>query len=188
MSARAIALQLNGLGLWGLAAILLVAHGVQLATGELPCPLCMLQRVAVVATGFGLLLNVHRGPSPAHYGLVVLAALFGLAAAGRQVLLHIVPGSGSYGSPLFGLHLYTWCVLLFLAAILSVAVLLLLEKQFEPEAGNAGAASWARAGAVAMMLMTGMTALSAFVQCGPTECVDNPTSYWLLTGTSGAPG
>ncbi len=78
------------------------------ALGELPCPLCLLQRIDFIALGRGLLLNMRFGPSPLHYGLVIAAALFGAAAAGRQVLLHIVPGSGAYGSPLFGLHLYTW--------------------------------------------------------------------------------
>ena len=162
-----------------------MAHGLQLALGELPCPLCMLQRVGMVATSFGLLMNVRFGPRPAHYGLVIAGALFGAAAASRQVLLHIVPGSGAYGAPFLGLHLYTWCLLVFLLAVAAVALLLLIEGQFD--AGRADPApSWTRAAAWAVMAMTIVCALSTFIQCGPTECVDDPTSYWLFSGTSGA--
>ena len=97
----------NALGAMGIAIVLLVAFGLQFALGELPCPLCSLQRVALVLCGMGFLLNLRFGVQPLHYGLSILAALFGAMAAGRQVLLHIVPGTGAYGSALFGLHLYT---------------------------------------------------------------------------------
>ena len=63
---------------------------------------------------------------PLHYGLSILAALFGVVVAGRQVLLHIVPGSGAYGSALFGLHLYTWSLILFGAVIAGVALLMIV--------------------------------------------------------------
>jgi disulfide bond formation protein DsbB len=179
MTPAAFARDLNALGLLLVSLVLAAAFVLQLVLGELPCPLCLLQRVAFIALGFGLLLNVRFGPSPLHYGLVIAAALFGAAAAGRQVLLHIVPGSGAYGSPLFGLHLYTWSLLLFIAAIAAVAVLLLMEGQFErPRTQPAG--SWQR---VVMGLYLGVTVLigvTAFVECGPGECPDNPTTYWLL--------
>jgi disulfide bond formation protein DsbB len=98
----------NALGAGGLALVMAFAFVLQFLFDELPCPLCQLQRVAIVLCGFGFVLNLRLGPHPAHYGLVLIAALFGLAVSGRQVLLHIVPGSGSYGSAVFGLHLYSW--------------------------------------------------------------------------------
>ena len=111
---------LNALGLLGLTLILLTALLLQFILGELPCPLCLLQRVGMVAAGFGLFLNLRFGPHPAHYGVVLLGALFGAATATRQILLHIVPGSGEYGSPLLGFHLYTWCLVIFMLAIAAV--------------------------------------------------------------------
>jgi disulfide bond formation protein DsbB len=90
----------NALGALGIALVLVVAFGMQFVFGELPCPLCSLQRVALVLCGMGFLLNLRFGVQPLHYGLSILAALFGVAVAGRQVLLHIVPGSGAYGSAL----------------------------------------------------------------------------------------
>ena len=179
MSAAAFARDLNALGLLAVTLVLAAALVLQLALGELPCPLCLLQRVGFVAVGFGLLLNVRFGPAPLHYGLVILGALFGAAAAGRQVLLHIVPGSGAYGSPLLGLHLYTWSLALFLVVVAGVALLLMLEGQFERSRAWS-AAGWQRAVMGLYLAVTALVGASAFVECGPGECPDSPTGYWLL--------
>lgn len=180
MSPAGFARSLNVLGLLVVTAVLAAALILQLTLRELPCPLCLLQRAGLVAVGFGLLLNVRFGPSPLHYGLVILAALYGALAAGRQVLLHIVPGSGGYGAPLLGLHLYSWCLILFMAAILATAVMLLMEGQFE-RARAVPAAGWHKLAMGLYLAVTVLAGISAFALCGPGECPDNPTSYWLLT-------
>ena len=97
---RLHARHLNALALLGCSAILVVAFGYQFALGELPCPLCLLQRAAFAAAGLGFALSVRFGPRPSHYGVVILSALAGAAVAGRQVALHVVPGTGGYGSTL----------------------------------------------------------------------------------------
>ena len=140
-----IAELLNAAGLAGLIVVLLVAYADQFAGHDLPCPLCLLQRVAIAGVAFGLLLNLRYGPQPSSYGIMLLAALFGMAVAGRQILLHIAPGTGSYGAPLFGLHFYTWSFLLFAAVILGTAILLLLPRPTSPGAA-AAAATAVRAG------------------------------------------
>src|SRR5260221_2459098 len=114
------------MGAAGIAVVLLVAFGLQFGLKELPCPLCNLQRVALVLCGFGFLLNLRFGVQPLHYGLSILAALFGVAVAGRQVLLYILPGSGAHGSALLGLHLYTWSLILFAAVIARIALLMII--------------------------------------------------------------
>lgn len=177
---------LNALGLLGLTLVLLTALLLQFILGELPCPLCLLQRVGMVAAGFGLFLNLRFGPHPAHYGVVLLGALFGAATATRQILLHIVPGTGEYGSALFGYHLYTWCLVIFMLAIAAVAILLLLEGQFDlgsyrepPAFGN-----------LVCILFTATTVVLMavhFLQCGPSECPDDPTTYWILGQLGGGP-
>ena len=45
----------NMLGAAGVTAVLLIAFAFQFRYGELPCPLCLLQRVAFVLCGFGFL-------------------------------------------------------------------------------------------------------------------------------------
>jgi disulfide bond formation protein DsbB len=167
----------NVIGTAGIAVVLLVAFGMQFGLNELPCPLCMLQRVALVLCGFGFLLNLRFGVQPLHYGLSILSALLGFAAAGRQVLLHIVPGTGAYGSALFGLHLYTWSAILFAAIIAGIAALMIVgggdrgeENRFR---GLARVAAWL------LIAVTLANALNSFAQCGPVECDPDPIGYWI---------
>jgi disulfide bond formation protein DsbB len=109
--------------LWLLAMsiILLVALILQFAGGELPCPLCMLQRYCMYLSTLGpmwIILQAHRGELRLHnynqgLALAQLGALLGAVIAGRQDLLHILPGDAGYGPPFFGLHLYSWAFLSF---------------------------------------------------------------------------
>ena len=104
---------LNILALFVICAVLSVAFYIQFTNEPLPCPLCLLQRVAMVAVGFGLVLNLTCGLRPGHYGIMLLGAVFGAATALTQITLHIVPGTGSYGPPILGLHLYSWAFIAF---------------------------------------------------------------------------
>jgi disulfide bond formation protein DsbB len=165
---------LNAAGLAGLVVVLLVAYTDQFAGHDLPCPLCLLQRVAIVGVAFGLLLNLRYGPQPSSYGIMLLAALFGMAVAGRQVLLHIAPGTGSYGAPLLGLHLYSWSFLLFVAT----AILLLLPRPTSPVRPLPRELQYGLAWAA--ISLTALNAVTTFLQCGPLECPDNPANYWVF--------
>jgi disulfide bond formation protein DsbB len=170
---------LSALGLAGVIAVLVIAYADQFTAHDLPCPLCLLQRVALAGVAYGLLLSLRFGPHPQAYGIMLLAALFGMGAAGRQVLLHIVPGSGAYGAPLLGLHLYTWSFVLFALAVLGTAILLLMPRPDPPvwplPQRLKQALAWATIG------LTALNAVTAFLQCGPVECPDNPVSYWAFT-------
>lgn len=170
---------INALALFGLAAVLAVAYGFQVALHELPCPLCMLQRVALAAVAFGFVLNVRYGTHPAHQGLILLAALYGMATSGRQILLHIVPGSGAYGSAFLGVHFYTWAFVLFGVTVLATALMQLVERPAPAvlmrPAGLSRLAAWCA------ILLTLANAVTTFIQCGPVECDDNPVRYWLFS-------
>jgi disulfide bond formation protein DsbB len=173
----------NAVGAMGIAIVLLADFGIQFALNELPCPLCSLQRAALVLCGFGFLLNLRFGVQPLHYGLTILAALFGAMAAGRQVLLHIVPGTGAYGSPLFGLHLYTWSLILFGAVIAGVAVLMIADGRPDRDRSDHQAAMRFRGiprfAAWLLIAVTLANALNNFALCGPVECAPDPKGYWI---------
>jgi disulfide bond formation protein DsbB len=171
---------LNLLGLLGITVAQLAGYAFQFGDGELPCPLCLLQRVAFAMVAFGFLLNVTHGSHPAHYGIILLSAVFGASVAGRQMLLHIVPGSGSYGSAIFDLHFYTWALLLFVATILATAALLLLHVAGAGVMPSTTPARWLSVVVIAAIVVTAANAVTTFIECGPIECPDNPVSYWLL--------
>jgi disulfide bond formation protein DsbB len=104
----------------------------QFRLGELPCPLCVLQRFSFLLACVGSL-GVLRNPAPLGnipgqargFALCIFASFIGAAVSVRQILLHIVPPDSGYGPPVFGLHLYTWALVVFCCLILSSALGLL---------------------------------------------------------------
>ncbi len=52
---------INAIGALGLGAIVTGAYIFQFVLHELPCPLCLLQRIGMLGAAFGLLLNVRFG-------------------------------------------------------------------------------------------------------------------------------
>ena len=179
MTART-AIVLNALALYAVALVLLLGFYFQLAWHELPCPLCLLQRVAFVGLAVGPVLNIRYGPRPSHYALSALAAIVGVAASGRQVMLHILPGDAGYGSPIMGLHFYTWAALIFVLAIVLIALVMLSDWQFAdtpaPPPAIATIAVWL------VMLITLANIVSTLLECGLTFCPDNPVRYLFLIG------
>ena len=121
------------LNVWVLVLLLAAAFAVQLIVGELPCPLCVVQRVALMLVALGPLHILLRARHDAltvrdaavGNGIAILAALLGVIASGRQTLLHILPGDAGFGSPVLGFHLYTWCLIAFACQIAASAVMLL---------------------------------------------------------------
>lgn len=177
------AVRLNALALYAISAVLLVAFYWQLAYDELPCPLCLLQRVAFVAMAVGPILTIRFGPKPLHYALVVFAALLGAAVAARQILLHILPGDAGFGSAIMGYHFYTWAFIVFVAGIFAAAVMLCFGGQFSQsdETDAAPRRGQFETAAVALvMALTALNAASVLLECGFASCPGNPVQYELL--------
>jgi disulfide bond formation protein DsbB len=175
------AITLNALSLYAVALVLTAAFATQLALHELPCPLCLLQRILFATLAIGPILNIRFGPRPSHYATSLLAATAGAVVSSRQVLLHIMPGDAGYGSALMGYHYYTWALIGFIAAIVLLASILLFDRQFDdtaPQPISGGAFAQA-----AVWLVIGLTALnvaSTLLECGFGACADNPIVYELL--------
>lgn len=178
MNARA-AILLNAVGLYAVALVLLLGFFFQLVRHELPCPLCLLQRVAFAALAVGPILNIRRGPRPSHYGMSLLAALVGVMVAVRQVMLHILPGDPGYGSAVLGLHYYTWSGLIFVFAMVLIGLVLQFDQQFETEPAPPPPA-FARIAVWLIMLVVATDIITTFLECGPTWCAEDPVRYELL--------
>jgi len=175
------AITLNALSLYAVALVLTAAFAAQLVLHELPCPLCLLQRILFATLAIGPILNIRFGPRPSHYATSLLAATAGAVVSSRQVLLHIMSGDAGYGSALMGYHYYTWALIGFVAAIVLLASILLFDRQFDDTASQPiSDGAFAQA---AVWLVIGLTALnvaSPLLECGFGACADNPIVYELL--------
>jgi disulfide bond formation protein DsbB len=176
------AITLNALGLYAIAFVLAAAFAAQLILNELPCPLCLLQRIQFAVLAIGPMLNVRFGPRPSHYAMSLLAAAAGAAFAMRQILLHIMPGDPGYGSALLGYHYYTWAFIAFAVAIVAIAVMLLFDRQFESdgEPQPAAVGAFARTALWLVIALTALNVLATLLECGFAACPDNPVEYELL--------
>lgn len=173
---------LDTLALFALSGILLVAFYYQLALSELPCPLCALQRVGFIVAGACLILNLRVGYSPAHYGLLVLTSVAAGAASLRQIALHIVPGTGHYGSALFGLHFYTWAFVGYGALIAYVGVMLLFEARAPLRDRVPHAGPWEWLACWLFVALAAANVVSFLLECGFGPCPDNPVGYLWWPG------
>jgi disulfide bond formation protein DsbB len=110
-------------GLWLLITLALL---IQFYLNELPCPLCLLQRFGFMGMMVTLCLNFRSGYKASHVNLSLLFAIFTSFVALRQIALHAIPGTGSYGSAIFGLHLYTWSFIISMAFVIFNSLILSL--------------------------------------------------------------
>src|SRR5438552_13346145 len=176
---RSRAMTLNALGLYGVALVLLVAFAAQLLLHELPCPLCLLQRIQFAMLAVGPILNIRFGARPSHYAVSLLTAVAGAAFAARQMLLHVMPGDSGYGSALLGYHYYTWAFIGFAVAIIALAAMLLFDEQFRDDGKPQPAGAFARAAVWLVIALIALNVVSTLLECGFDACPDNP-AYELL--------
>jgi disulfide bond formation protein DsbB len=175
-----VARGLNVFAVLAIGGIFLFAFYWQLVRGELPCPLCLVQRLGLLGAGLGFALNVRFGSSESHYGVVIVSALVGGAAAARQILLHIVPDTGSYGSALYGWHFYTWALVAFVAIAAFAGLLLFIEAQFVEGTHDLRPSLVAQGVGWLFVALALANAVSTLLLCGFGSCPDNPTGYELL--------
>lgn len=111
-----------------LAAILTAAMVFQYGYGELPCPLCLLQRLAMLGVCFGIILQFRSGFSYQNVGISLLFTVFLLIVSVRQTLLDIYPRPGHeyIGTAIFGIHMPVWSVLIATALFFGFALQFIL--------------------------------------------------------------
>jgi disulfide bond formation protein DsbB len=182
-----LGLTLAHISILAVCGVLLGAFVVQFAEGEFPCPLCSLQRMAMLLCALGpafIILRTRRGgPTPADfatgYGLSLLAAVAGAAISGRQVLLHVVPPDPGYGGAVFGLHLYTWAFVVFATVLVVSGVNLVLADVLLPRGVSFGPGSAAVIGVLGLVILG--NAASMLAQEGLHWTLpDDPDRYRLF--------
>ncbi len=161
-------------------AILFLSFAFQIIYHELPCPLCLFQRLGFFGIALGFLLNLRFGFRPSHYSVVILSALYTSFVALRQIALHIVPGTGSYGDPVFGFHLYTWSFIIAMVVLTTTTCLLSVDRQYKKSLYHLGHYFFKILvhGLFAVtVLLLGLNVISVYLECGFKACPENPTGY-----------
>ena len=152
--------------------VLTLAFLDQFINHDLPCPLCILQRMGFTLIGLMFLLNIRSGAQPAHYGFAILFTILGLSVSLRQVLLHVAPGDLGYGDTFFRLHFYTWAFVGFMSLMTSIAILLII-----PDRGTRSQHWFAQFVGIWFILLLIGNLLSTLSICGLGACADNPLRY-----------
>ncbi len=137
----------NKLGFWfphivivAYSGVILAAISTQFTNGEMPCPLCMLQRMGMILVGIGSVWmagmarkgTLNLGKAARCYGLMILSACLGGFVSVRQINLHILPGDPGYGGTVAGLHLYTWALITFIIVVLYCGITMLFTRELFP--------------------------------------------------------
>jgi disulfide bond formation protein DsbB len=168
-------LQLSGIGL-----LLLMAFVLQFVLNELPCPLCLLQRLGFLLAASGVLLNLRFGLHPSHYAMTLLGAIYTAFVALRQIALHVVPGTGAYGGSVFGFHLYTWCFIIAMVIIIATTIMLGIDSQYDLKVIKKLKSS--KSINIVFALMAALVVaniIGILMECGLTICSDNPINYLI---------
>jgi disulfide bond formation protein DsbB len=165
---------INAVFIFIISSILIGSFYFQFGLGEDPCPLCLLQRMGMIGILFALSLNIYYGVKSEHFALVIISALVGLTFSTRQVLLHICPEPGiaaGYGSPVFGMYLYSWGVLIFVASILTSAIFLFFTPKNQVKVGAPILIE--RIAFLIVILIVLINVIATFFECQFGPCCEN---------------
>jgi disulfide bond formation protein DsbB len=169
------------------AGILTAALVMQVELGELPCPLCLLQRAAMFGICFGIVCDFRGGFSYRNVGLSLLNAVFLLVVSVRQSLLDIYarPGHAYVGSAVFGLHMPVWSVIISVMLLVAYALQLAVlgGDRDLPNVPAAAFPKLRRAGeavSLYVMALLAINLVSVVLQCGFGQC--HTLGYALLHG------
>ncbi len=91
-----------------------------------------------------------------------------------------MPGSGSYGNEVLGLHLYSWAFIGFVLIVVSAAFMLLYDRQFgraEPLSSRLDALTLTALVTFAVLVVGNI--FSTLFLCGLGFCPDAPAGYLL---------
>jgi disulfide bond formation protein DsbB len=160
-----------------IAGILTAAMTLQYAKGELPCPLCLLQRVAMFGVCFGIIENFRHGFSYQNTGYSLLFTIFLLVVAVRQTLLDIYPRPGHeyIGSAVLGPHMPVWSIIIALCLLTAYAAKLAVlgGDEYLEEIPSSQFPLIGKLGDVAslyVIVICAVNFVSVVLQCGLEEC------------------
>ena len=177
----------NQRGLFIDIVILIIALGAnvialfyQFYFNELPCPLCLLQRVGLLLIAFGALMNLKWGKQFKYDFIIVISSLYSLIVAMRQVFLHIMPNDPGYGSKFLNLHFYTWNDIISFLFIILVSISPMFKNvNIENLLSKISLSIKTTLNLFFILFMSLLVIniISVYLECGLKQCPDNPVNY-----------
>jgi len=159
---------LNALMALVIMGVLSAAYYQQYFKHEIPCPLCLLQRLGMIGVATGLLMNLRFGVSMKHYALSYVSAILGSAVALLQLTFHVCPDFPPFGLPVFGISLYGWSFIVFGCSIIALSLFLFLYSPDQAKKRSMNFFEWFAM--IAVFGLTLMNVLSTFEECGFGLC------------------
>lgn len=158
---------LNTLWILVLAGVLISAYFYQVEENQLPCILCLLQRLCMISVSIGPMLNLRYGSKPVHFSLSLASAILGASVSLRQISLHVCPTFSTFGHPVFGLSLYTWAFIVFVCSAIAISLLLFIqtEEKRVPKTNY-----FEKSAFLIMFLVAFANVITTFIECGFGDC------------------
>lgn len=160
----------NAIWILVICGVLTASLWEQFVHKEIPCPLCLLQRLAMISIACSALLNLVFGTKVAHYSLALIASVVGGVVSLRQIALHVCPQFETFGTPVLGLSLFTWAFLVYCCSIIAVALLMFFydPKESNKEASRLNGLDWCAV--IYLLFVTLVNIFSALMLCGFGLC------------------
>ncbi len=174
MSTQAFSRIVSSLLVIVLSGIITAAFGYQAIVGQNPCPLCFLQRVAMIGIAAGQLLNFRFGIRMSHHGISLFHCIFGAAVSLRQIALHVCPGFATFGTPVLGFGLYTWAFIAFICSTFVIGALMLLYDPKWKPLNSKPLDYLERFASIYIFAIVVADVITAGMVCGWKVCPDNP--------------
>lgn len=170
----------------GVITIQTLAMYFQYFLSEIPCPLCLLERLCFIGVALGSIYQIKNPHKYTGYGMLLLYALVLELIGARQSLLDICPRPGHdwIGTAILGLHMPIWSFIFGLLFTLGIAInYLLFETENKATINNYPLLNKLfNYSLKIIILITIINVISVIIQCGPYIC--HTYGYYLLTAFS----
>lgn len=115
-----------------ITVIIIIEFYFQFSVYNMPRPisLILLQRLGLLAMGFGFLLNTHFHIRPSHYALSLLTSVFTLLVSLKIISIHMLDPIG-IGPKIFGMHIYSWIFVVSIIYIIYTAIIMSFSGQYD---------------------------------------------------------
>lgn len=160
----------NAIWIIVVCGVLCASLWVQFVDKDIPCPLCLLQRIAMISVACSAALNLIFGVRVAHYSLALLSCVFGASVSLRQIALHVCPQFDTFGVPVLGYSLFTWAFLVYSCSVVAVALLMFFYDHRESHQEPARLNALDKLAIGLLIFVTLANIFSAFILCGFGPC------------------